>query len=356
MIIGNAQLVLNDLPRDNPLWEDVDEIRKAGQRGAVLTRQLLAFGRSDIPHPETVNLNKIVNDISKLLKRLIGENIELHTVLASDLWKVYIDPGQIERVIMNLVVNARDVMLGGGILTVETGNVNLSEGYFRSHGVEGFPGSYVMLAITDTGPGMDEDVMAKMFEPFFTTKERGTGTGLGLSVVYGIVKQSKGYIWPYSEPGVGTTMKVYLPGADGDTVSTTVVPAERISGEKGSNGEVVLVVEDEESVRKLAMKSLQREGYKVLVASNGEDALRMNEQTEGEIHLLITDVIMPGMEGGELAERMVTLRPGIKVIYMSGYPRKTLAHNGVVTSDTNFLQKPFTPELLYRKVREILKS
>jgi len=350
-IIGNAQFVLDDLPKDGPLCEDIQEIIRAGQRGAVLTRQLLTFGRREALHPEILDLNEVVHDMDKLLRRLLRENIELRTVLSPGLWKVQADPGQMEQVIMNLVINARDVMLEGGKLTIETVNVELDGAYIRAHFVEGSAGSYVMLSVTDTGPGMDEETMSRMFEPFFTTKEKGTGTGLGLSMVYGIVKQSKGYIWPYSELGTGTTMKVYLPRAEGVQAA---VPEKGTPEEEVGGNEVVLVVEDEESLRKLAVKSLQKAGYEVLAAANGEEALRVSEEFKRGIHLLLTDVMMPVMGGRELAERMMILRPGIKVVYMSGYPDSALSHNDILESGMNYFQKPFTSESLCRKVREAL--
>ncbi len=350
-IIGNAQITLDGLSKDDPLWEDIGEIIKAGQKGAVLARQLLTFSRKEIFHPEILDLNEVVHDMDKLLRRLIRENIELETVLSPGLWKVEADPGQIEQVIMNLVINSRDAMLEGGKLTIETANVNLDETYFSVREMEGLPGSYVMLAVTDTGPGMDEETLSRMFEPFFTTKERGAGTGLGLSTVYGIVKQSKGYIWPYSEHGMGTTMKMYLPRAEGVRAA---IPEKEMPEEEVGGSEVVLLVEDEESLRKLAVKSLRKAGYDVLMAANGEEALRVSEEFEGEIHLLLTDVVMPVMGGRELAERMVALHPEIKVVYMSGYPGKALSHNDILKPGTDYFQKPFTPESLCRKVREAL--
>jgi two-component system cell cycle sensor histidine kinase/response regulator CckA len=256
-----------------------------------------------------------------------------------------------EQVIMNLVVNARDIMLNGGTLTIETANAVLDRAYLRAHGVEGASGDYVMLAVTDTGPGMDESVKGRIFEPFFTTKERAAGTGLGLSTVYGIIKQNKGYIWPYSEPGKGTTMKVYLPRSE--DISTTA-PEKGKAAEDVGGGEVVLVVEDDASLRELAFRSLERAGYEVLAAADGEEALRVMEGFRGAIHLLLTDVVMPGMGGQELAEQVRTLRPKIKVLYMSGFPDSALPHD-VLKSKANFLQKPFTHQALCRKVRETLE-
>ncbi len=350
-IIGNAQFALDTLPKDDPTREDVEEIEKAGQRGARLTRQLLAFSRRETRHIEILDLNKLILDLDKLLRRLIRENIDMRTTLASDLWEVEADPGQMEQVIMNLVVNARDVMLDGGKLTIETANVELDGRYVQYHGIEGSRGPYVMLSVTDTGLGMDEETKARIFEPFFTTKERGTGTGLGLSTVYGIVKQSGGYIWAYSEPGMGTAMKVYLPRAKGVQAK---VKKKKASEKAAAGGEVVLVVEDEVSLRRLAVRSLQRAGYQVLEAGAGEEALQVSEGFEGEIHLLLTDVVMPGMGGKELAERMASLRPQTKVLYMSGYPDGSLSHNEILKSPIDLVNKPFTPDSLCRKVSEAL--
>jgi len=352
-IIGNAQFALTEMERNDPVYEDIEEIRKAGERGADLTRRLLTFSRRETRHPETLDLNEIVRDMDKLLRRLVRENIEVRTVPAPDLWPVRVDPGQMEQVIMNLVVNARDVMLQGGEVTIETANVELDRSYFRARGLAERPGPYVMLAVTDTGPGMDEETMGRIFEPFFTTKERGAGTGLGLSTVYGVVKESGGYVWPYSEVGMGTTMKVYLPRAEG---SAAAVPGRETEDKEIDGGHVVLVVEDDESLRKLAVKSLTRAGYEVLAAADGAEALRVSGECEGVIHLLLTDVVMPGLNGAELAARITALRPGIAVIYMSGYPGNALSGKGVPSSSEDFIQKPFTPDGLCRTVNRILKK
>jgi len=261
--------------------------------------------------------------------------------------------GEMEQVIMNLVVNAKDVMPDGGILTVETANVELDAAYFGFYDLNGAPGQYVMLAVTDTGPGIDGAIRDRIFEPFFTTKERGAGTGLGLSTVYGIVKEGRGYIWPYSEPGKGTTMKVYLPRAeDIPTLAREEETGDKVSGD----GHVVLVVEDDLSLREVALKSLEIAGYRVIGAANGEEALQVSEAFDGEIHLLLTDMVMPRMGGEELAKRIVALRPGIKVLYMSGFPDKSHSHRDVPGPARNFLQKPFSLESLHRKVRETMGS
>ena len=350
IIIGNAQLAMADLPKDDPLREDMEEIRKAGERGAMLTRQLLIFSRREPHRMEILDLNDVVQDMDKLLRRLVRESIELRMIRAPGLWKIRADVGQMEQVIMNLAVNARDVMPEGGTLTVETANVELDTAFFHAHDVSGEPGSYVMLAVTDTGPGMDKSLQERIFEPFFTTKERGAGTGLGLSTVYGIVKQAGGYIWPYSQPGMGTTMKIYLPRAE--DVPRGVLEEETADTEAG--GEVVLVAEDNPPLRELAHKALQKAGYQVLTAGDGEEALRVSEAFKGEIHLLLTDVVMPRMGGQELAGRIRTPRPGIKVVYMSGFPDRELSHAGPLDSNATFLQKPFTPQSLCLKVREAL--
>jgi|GEM_PF-3861656 len=349
-IIGNAQLAMADLPKDDPLREDMEEIRKAGERGAMLTRQLLTFSRREPRQMEILDLNDVVEDMDKLLRRLVRESIELRMIRAPGLWKIRADVGQMEQVIMNLAVNARDVMPGGGTLTVETANVDLDTAFFHAHDVAGEPGSYVMLAVTDTGPGMDKAIRERIFDPFFTTKERGAGTGLGLSTVYGIVKQGGGYIWPYSQPDMGTTMKIYLPRVE--DVPRTVLEEETADTKAG--GEVVLVAEDNPPLRELAHRTLEKAGYQVLTAGDGEDALRVSEGFKGEIHLLLADVVMPRMGGQELAERIRTLRPGIQILYMSGFPDRELSHLAAVESDANFLQKPFTPESLYRKVKKAL--
>ncbi|MBW2065850.1 MAG: response regulator [Deltaproteobacteria bacterium] len=286
-----------------------------------------------------------------MLRRIIREDIDLETVLETDPWKVDIDPGQINQVIMNLVVNASDAMPHGGRLTIETANVELDRGYFNSHGLKDKPGPYVMLAVTDTGMGMDEETISHIFEPFFTTKEKGEGTGLGLSTVYGIMKQNNGYVWAYSEPGKGTTMKCYFPamiGEEGEPIEITFA-----QGDLGGS-ETILIAEDSDALRRIAAKALMSYGYKVLEAENGEEATRLSGGFNGSIHLLLTDVIMPGMNGMDLAERIKAKRPEIKVLYMSGYTDNTITTHGVLEQGVNFIQKPFTPEALARRVREVL--
>jgi len=353
VIIGNAQLALMDVIKDESLRKEIEEIKKAGDRAASLTRQLLAFSRKQIVRPEILDINELLTDIEKMLGHLIGEDIELLTIPDPELWQVEIDPSQIEQVIMNLAVNARDAMPQGGKLTIETANVELNDTYFRDRGVESIPGHYVVLTVSDTGSGMDKETREHIFEPFFTTKEVGKGTGLGLSTVYGIAKQNNGFVWVYSEPEQGTTFKVYLPEAkkDAELEEKEQTPVDDLSG-----SETVLIVEDDYGLRKLAQEVLQSYGYRVLVAENAEDALRVSEEYECPIHLLLTDVVMPKMGGKKLAERLQPLYPQMKVIYMSGYTGNAIVRHGVLAPELNFLEKPFTPEGLARKVREAIES
>ncbi len=351
-VIGNSDLILADMAKDDPLREDVEYIKAAGNRAASLTRQLLAFSRKQMLEPVVMNLNDAVRDMDKMLRRMIGEDIEMETILAPDLGEVEVDENQVGQVMMNLSVNARDAMPGGGKLTIETANAELDEEYARAH-ISTIPGSYVMLAVSDTGLGMTKDVQEKIFEPFFTTKEKGRGTGLGLSTVYGIVKQSRGNIWVYSEPGEGTTFKIYLPRIDKPVSETD----SKVKASKAPTGsETVLVVEDDEPLRKLSIKTLEKYGYTVLTAADGRTALSMCEEYKDPIHLMVTDVIMPGMNGKALANRLKVMMPDLKVLYMSGYTDKAIVRHGVLEMGIAFLQKPFTPEGLVRKVREVLET
>ena len=349
-ITGYSELSLRRLEPENPLRRNLEEIKKAGERAAALTRQLLAFSRKQVLQPKVLDLNSVVADFEKMLQRLIGEDVELRTVLSPELASVKADPGQIEQVIMNLVVNARDAMPQGGKLTIETKNVYLDERYARQRVVV-TPGSYVMLAVSDTGTGMDEETQKRIFEPFFTTKTKDRGTGLGLSTVYGIIKQSDGYIWAYSEPGMGTTFKTYLPRVDEDAQGYS--RSDRME-ENVQGTETILLAEDEEMVRKFARELLESGGYKVLESENGDVALSICEQNQEPIHLLITDVIMPEMSGRELAERLSHSRPEVKVLYMSGYTDDAIVHHGRLDEGTNFIQKPFAPDALLQKVRKVL--
>ena len=352
VILGYTEMAVRSLRDGDPLKDDLLEVRKAGDRAAALTRQLLAFGRKQLLQPVQLNLNQVAEDVEKMLRRILGEDIDFVQVLAPDLGVVRADPGQIEQVLMNLVVNARDAMVDGGKLTIETSNVDLDEDYAAEHmGVK--PGPYVRLAVTDTGCGMDEQTKAQLFDPFFTTKEKGKGTGLGLSTVYGIVKQSGGTIWVYSELGMGSTFKIYLPRELSVTASATRLRA-IVEIAKGS--ETILVVEDEDALRKVVKRSLEAAGYSVLAASVGDEALRVSEHYEGIIHLLLTDVVMPRMGGKALAQALLKTRPATKVIYMSGYTDNTFVHQGVVDEGTNFIGKPFTSAEVTRKIRDVLDA
>jgi two-component system cell cycle sensor histidine kinase/response regulator CckA len=351
-ILGSADLVLDSLTAGVPEREEVEEIRKAALRAADLTRQLLTFSRQQVIVPTVLNPNGVVANMDKLLRRLLGEDVELRAVLASDLGTAKADASQLEQVLLNLAVNARDAMPNGGKLTIETQNVELDQEYVRGH-LSAQPGPYVMVAVSDTGVGMDAATQARIFEPFFTTKEKGKGTGLGLATVYGIVKQSGGWIWVYSEPGHGTTFKVYLPRVVEVAAPAAPSPAPPVSV-RGS--ETVLVVEDDEMIRKLVQKVLKANGYTVLVAASGGDAERVAGQHDGPIHLLMTDVVMPGLNGREVARRLAATRAGIRVLYLSGYTDDAIVHHGVLEPGVAFLQKPFTPAVLGRKVREVLDS
>jgi len=350
IVMGNADLTLMDMPEDDPIRESVIQIREAGGRAASLTRQILAFSRRQIVEPVVLNLNELALGVDKMLRRIIGEDVDLETVLGSDLGRVEADPGQLEQVMMNLAVNARDAMPGGGKLTIETANVELDREYARNHFAV-TPGSYVMLAVSDTGMGMTEEVRSQIFEPFFTTKEVGKGTGLGLSTVYGIVKQADGHIWVYSEPGKGATFKIYLPRVEkaGQALKQVDTMPESLQG-----SETVLVVEDDPQLRNMAFKILERHGYTVLVAEGGQPAIQIAETYGEKIDLVVTDVVMPEMSGKEAAERIKTLRPDIKVLFMSGYTDNAIVHHGILDRDIAFLQKPFTPNGLARKVKEVL--
>jgi len=352
VIQGYADLLTDRIPSSDPLRRNAEQIQTAAQRATSLTQQLLAFSRKQMLAPKILGVHSVVSDMEKILRRLIGEDIELRVSAAPDLWLVRADRSQIEQVIMNLAVNARDAMPSGGRLTIETANVELDGSFAHSPTVLA-PGKYVMLAVTDNGSGMDSKTQAHIFEPFFTTKEKGKGTGLGLATVYGIVKQSGGYIWVYSEPGRGTTFKIYLPRVQGSgTVTGRDRPGAIQESLRGS--EVVLLVEDEAGVRELAREYLQLSGYTVLEARDGYVALELANLHAGPIHLLMTDVVMPGISGRELAQRVVKIRPDIKILYMSGYTDQAIVHQGILEGDAILLQKPFSMVTLASKLREIL--
>jgi PAS domain S-box-containing protein len=348
-ILGYAELAVSRLGEGASGYDELEEIRKAGERAAGLTRQLLAFSRRQVLEPRVLDLNLIVGNLEKMLRRVIGEDVQVVTALQHRLGCVRADAGEIEQVIMNLAVNARDAMPAGGRLAIETANVELDEAYARQHDAVQ-PGRYVMLAVIDSGIGMDAETQSHIFEPFFTTKPKDKGTGLGLSTVYGIVKQSGGNIWVYSEPGGGTTVKIYLPQVD--AAVETVRPRVELPATGGS--ETVLLAEDEAPVRKLARKILENLGYTVLDAARGADALSIARSHAGPIHLVLTDVVMPEMGGADLAARVQALRPEAHVLYMSGYTDDTVIRHKVLERETHFLQKPFTPASLARKVREAL--
>jgi PAS domain S-box-containing protein len=353
VITGYSELLDSRLNQGDSLRQDVEQIRKAGEQAAALTGQLLAFSRKQVLQPRVLDLNTVVGNMDQMLRPIIGEDIDLVIELEQKLGPVKADPGQMEQVIMNLVINARDAMPRGGKLTIETANVDLDESYTRLH-VDVKPGPYVMLAVSDTGDGMAEETRAHIFEPFYTTKEQGQGTGLGLATVHGIVNQSDGHIWVYSEPGQGTTFKIYLPEIETDKQIRR--PPEK-SAESARGFESILLVEDENMVRDLAHRILLDDGYTVLVTRHGAEALQICEQHSGPIHLLVTDVVMPGgLSGRELADRLKSLRPEMKVLYMSGYPDKAIVHHGVLDPGIAFLDKPFTPTALTQKVREVLDT
>jgi PAS domain S-box-containing protein len=354
VIMGYSEILLGKRKEDEELRPQLEEIRQAAERAAHLTRQLLAFSRKQVLEPKMLNLNDVVFDTKKMLQRLIGEDIELHLNLSMDAGSVRIDPGQLEQVILNLVVNARDAMPEGGRLVIETHKVDLREPQHHLHGEAVMPaGSYSMLALTDTGSGMDEETLKRIFEPFFTTKEAGKGTGLGLSTVYGIVKQSGGYIWAYSEAGRGSVFRIYLPRIEGEA-ETPVVRAETGASPRGS--ETVLVVDDDEAIRNLVREFLVSCGYRVLAAGGFDEALEAAGAARGPIHLLVTDVIMRGKSGPALADRLTRDLPGIKVLYISGYSNDAVSVRGALKEGAFFLSKPFTRDLLARKVREVLDA
>jgi two-component system cell cycle sensor histidine kinase/response regulator CckA len=349
VISGYAETLLDGRDRDTE--HELDQIARAAERAAILTRQLLAFSRRQVLQPRVVDMNQVVEGVAPMLTRLIGENVELVTSLEPELHSVLADPSQLEQVLLNLTVNARDAMPHGGTLTMQTANVDLDEDYVAHHG-EATPGPHVMLAVSDNGQGMDAETLSHMFEPFFTTKPVGTGTGLGLATVYGIVKQSGGSIWIYSEPGGGTTFKVYLPREDAAVPEGD--PAPRATSPVADGTETILVAEDEPSLRALSARILEKYGYEVIAAESPTDALRIVEANGRRFDLLLTDLIMPELSGAELAQRVQALVPGIRVLFMSGYADDIVTKNGALEPGAPFLEKPFTAKELAAKVRELL--
>jgi signal transduction histidine kinase/CheY-like chemotaxis protein len=350
VIIGFSQLLVRESPAGSCQRELLEEITLASEQAATLTRQLLAFSRQQIQEVKVLDLNTVVAEVAKMLERLIGEDIELRTALTQNLGRVMADPGQIGQVLMNLAVNSRDAMSRGGTLTIETANVELDEGFARDH-LYLAPGAYVMLAVSDTGDGMDRKTQQRIFEPFFTTKERGKGTGLGLSTVYGVVKQSGGSIWVYSELGRGTTFKIYLPRVDelASPTPPTMEPEQRLEGT-----EVILIVEDAAPVRSLIRSTLQSHGYTVLEAGGSNEALAILQRDVKPIDLVLTDIVMPGLSGRGLAEAVKVVQPGMRILYMSGHTDDAVLRHGVLDGGSHFIQKPFRPVDLLRKIRHIL--
>jgi len=352
VIKGYAEVIESSLRPQDPLRRDLEQILKAANQASKLTSQLLAFSRKQILQPEILDLNAVILNMSSMLRRLIGEHIDFVTRTQPDLGFISADPGQMQQILLNLAVNARDAMPQGGQLTIETANAEFDDDYVLEH-PQTRPGPYVMLAVSDSGLGMDPETQAHLFEPFFTTKEKGKGTGLGLATGYGIVKQSGGFIWVYSEAGRGTTFKIYFPRVEGKKPE---LKAESKAESLFGGNETVLVVEDEASVRALTSRILRERGYNILQASNGNEAFEIARKYEGVIHLLITDVVMPGMGGKALASQFQTIRPETRVLYVYGYTDNAIVHQGILDSGVSFLQKPFTVDNLARKVRTVLDA
>ena len=349
-ILSFGNFALEAVAPSSPEHDDIEEVLKAAERAQSLTSQLLAFSRRKAVAPRVLSVNVVVTSAEKILRRLLGADIDLHSQLAPDVWNVKVDEDELEQVLLNLAVNARDAMAEGGRLTIETDNVALEEGYGVMHGAQVPPGDYVVIAVSDSGTGMDAATQARIFEPFFTTKEVGRGTGLGLSTCYGIIKQAEGFIWVYSEVGQGTTFRVYLPRVTGP--ADTVKPQPEPSDLRGS--EVIMIVEDNEQVRQLATRVLGGLGYTVLEAANGADALLALETADQRVDLLVTDVVMPILGGKQLVERLRLRHPLLPVLFMSGYAPSAITHQSLLDPGAPMLQKPFTPRILARKVRQVL--
>ena len=350
VILGNAEMLLKGGPSGAPHIERIEQIKMAGEEAASVTRQLLAFARQQVSEPQLLDLNVVLTDLEPLLRRILEENIRLEMALARDLGDIKNDRSQLSQVILNLVANARDAMKQGGRLTIETSNTYLGEAYARDH-LDVVPGPYVQLSVTDSGDGMDKETVSRIFEPFFTTKERGSGSGLGLATVYGIVRHSGGHIWVYSEPGRGTTFKIYLPRVSG-TSEAESADAESAGISLGS--ETILLVEDSKLLARVTRDFLASTGYRVLMAAEASEALHVAAEFPGRIHLLLTDVVMPHMNGRELSEQLLQGRPEVKVLFMSGHTAGVISQNALLAEDVAFIEKPFTQEALARKIRQLL--
>jgi len=349
----NTEIILEGFDPTDPRSDDVKQIKSAAERASTLTRQLLAFSRKQILQPRVLDMNTVVGNVEPMLRRLIGEDI---TIASNCVARGYVvaDPGQLDQILMNLVVNARDAMPQGGRISIETRNIDLDENYSSEHAPV-IPGRYVMLAVGDTGVGMTQDTREHAFDPFFTTKEAGKGTGLGLATVYGIVKQSGGYVWIYSEPNHGTTLKLYFPEVS--SVAAFASSDNRLASKDVERGsETILLVEDEASVRGLTSRILEKQGYRVIAAQHGREAMDIASREEGHIDLVLTDVVMPGMNGRGLVERLSGIRPGIKSLYMSGYTDDDIIRRGFIEASKSFLQKPFTSDGLLQTVRKVLDA
>ena len=352
VIIGYSELLLIQIPHDDPIHEKIKAIHDSGSKAATLTRQLLAFSRKQLLERRVISINTIIRDFLKILSKIVGEDVVFTTYLSEESCTVEADPGQIEQILMNLIVNAKDAMPGGGEIIIETAEVELDELYSDKH-IEIKPGQYVLLTISDTGEGMDEEVMSKIFDPFFTTKELGKGTGLGLATVYGIVKQHDGYIYVYSEKNKGTTFKIYLPASNKSVEETE---SKSITKPLSQGKETILIVDDKTSIRRLIVETLKPLGYNCLQAASGKEAINVLHEYEGEVNLLLTDVVMPYMNGRELAETIRKERPDIKIIFMSGYTENIIAHHGVLEQGINYISKPITPVALTQKIKTVLNK
>ncbi len=351
VITGYIELIKLRLPEHDPLLNDITEIEKAAKQSQEITRQLLAFSRQEIIAPVTLDINELIESLSKSLLTLIGEDIDLKFIQGEKLWKIRIDPSQMQQVLMNFLINARDAMPEGGTITIESSNIHFDEDYCRTY-PDFLPGDFVMLVISDSGTGIDPETMSRIFEPFFTTKERGKGTGLGLATVYGIVKQNDGFINVYSEPGHGTTFRIYFPRNDNEPVPGKQTTERELARDTGS----ILLVEDNDLVRGLTTEMLEIIGYRVIAAGSPVEALSFFNDNSFNADLVMTDVVMPQMNGRELENRIREIRPGIKVLYMSGYTANVIVHRGVLADGVHFLQKPFSINELAERVRQALRS